>query len=200
MDLEYLSPRIVSSLDYCLPILKHPISSKHIKNISAFNYLSTKLLKLAAMKNALTLINCPCLTFLSLTVYPNLYSYTLVYQTTRPVPYLYSFTLAYQTTRSVPICFPSLWRIRPLDLFQFVFLHSGVSEHKTCSLAILDSCSCNLLCNIFTPTSYGPHQAKMCHWVMCRQRRHAQSDQGLHCPLTESLDTTESMNGQQRRG
>ena len=28
----------------------------------------------------------------------------------------------------------------------------------------------------------------------------AQSDQGLHCPLTESLDTTECMNGKQRPG
>ena len=28
----------------------------------------------------------------------------------------------------------------------------------------------------------------------------AQSDQGLHCPLTESLDTTECMNGEQRHG
>ena len=26
----------------------------------------------------------------------------------------------------------------------------------------------------------------------------AQSDQGLHCPLTESLDTTECMIGEQR--
>ena len=26
----------------------------------------------------------------------------------------------------------------------------------------------------------------------------AQSGQGLHCPLTESLDTTECMNGEQR--
>ena len=28
----------------------------------------------------------------------------------------------------------------------------------------------------------------------------AQSDQGLHCPLTKSVDTTECMNGQQRPG
>ena len=28
----------------------------------------------------------------------------------------------------------------------------------------------------------------------------AQSDQGLHCPLTESFDTTECMNGEQRPG
>ena len=28
----------------------------------------------------------------------------------------------------------------------------------------------------------------------------AQSDQGLHCPLTESVDTTECMNGEQRLG
>ena len=27
-----------------------------------------------------------------------------------------------------------------------------------------------------------------------------QSDQGLSCPLTESLDTTECMNGEQRTG
>ena len=26
------------------------------------------------------------------------------------------------------------------------------------------------------------------------------SDQGLHCPLTESLNTTECMNGEQRSG
>ena len=28
----------------------------------------------------------------------------------------------------------------------------------------------------------------------------AQSDQGLHCPLAESLDTTECMKGEQRPG
>ena len=39
---------------------------------------------------------------------------------------------------------------------------------------------------------------------ICAQRRprspctSAQSDQGLHCPLTESLDTTESVNGENR--
>ena len=31
-------------------------------------------------------------------------------------------------------------------------------------------------------------------------RTSVQSDQGLHCPLTESLDTTECMNGKQRAG
>ena len=41
---------------------------------------------------------------------------------------------------------------------------------------------------------------------MCGQRRprsdcaSAQSAQGLHCPLTESLDTTKCMNGEQRPG
>ena len=41
---------------------------------------------------------------------------------------------------------------------------------------------------------------------ICGQRRprsacaSAQSDQGLHCPLTESLDTAECMNGKQRPG
>ena len=30
----------------------------------------------------------------------------------------------------------------------------------------------------------GPHYAKICSWAS------VQSDQGLHCPLTESLDTT----------
>ena len=41
---------------------------------------------------------------------------------------------------------------------------------------------------------------------MCGQRRprsacaSAQSDQGLHCPLTESLDTIECMNGEQKPG
>ena len=41
---------------------------------------------------------------------------------------------------------------------------------------------------------------------ICAQRRarsacaSAQSDQGLHCPLTESLNTTECMNGAQRTG
>ena len=49
-------------------------------------------------------------------------------------------------------------------------------------------------------------QAKMCLWVMCRQRRprsdcaEAQSDQGLLCLLTESRDTTEFMNGEKRQG
>ena len=41
---------------------------------------------------------------------------------------------------------------------------------------------------------------------ICGQRRprsdcaSAQSDQGLHCPLTESLGNTECMNREQRRG
>ena len=38
---------------------------------------------------------------------------------------------------------------------------------------------------------------------ICRQQspdQPAQSDQGLHCQLTESLDTTKYMNGQQRLG
>ena len=41
---------------------------------------------------------------------------------------------------------------------------------------------------------------------ICGQRKprsacaSAQSDQGLHCPLTESLDTTECMNGEQGTG
>ena len=41
---------------------------------------------------------------------------------------------------------------------------------------------------------------------ICGQRKprldcaFAQSDQGLHCPLTELLDTTEGMNGMQRPG
>ena len=60
-----------------------------------------------------------------------------------------------------------------------------------------------------------PHKTINWHYLMgcamqkvslgiCRQRRprsacaSAQSDQGLHCPLTESLDTTECMNGDQR--
>ena len=34
-------------------------------------------------------------------------------------------------------------------------------------------------------------------WSACTS---AQSDQGLQCPLTESLDTTECMNGEQRSG
>ena len=39
---------------------------------------------------------------------------------------------------------------------------------------------------------------------ICQKRRplsncaYAQSDQSLHCPLAESLDTTECMNGEQR--
>ena len=42
-----------------------------------------------------------------------------------------------------------------------------------------------------------------CMWGQWRPRSDcadAQSDQGLHCPLTESLDTTECMNGEQRHG
>ena len=37
---------------------------------------------------------------------------------------------------------------------------------------------------------------------ICGQRRprSAQSDQGLCCPLTESVDTTECINGEQRPG
>ena len=53
------------------------------------------------------------------------------------------------------------------------------------------------------------HTAVPCENVssgICGQRRpwsacaFAQSDQGLHCPLTESLDTIECMNGEQRPG
>ena len=45
-----------------------------------------------------------------------------------------------------------------------------------------------------------------CVTGMCRQQRprsawaSIQSDQGLHCPLTESLDTTECISGEQRSG
>ena len=40
----------------------------------------------------------------------------------------------------------------------------------------------------------------MCLWAYADSEwpdQTAQSDQGLHCPLTELLDTTEYMNGQQ---
>ena len=45
---------------------------------------------------------------------------------------------------------------------------------------------------------------EMCLWVMCGQGRpradcmDVQSDQGIHCPLTESLDTTEPINEEER--
>ena len=51
-----------------------------------------------------------------------------------------------------------------------------------------------------------PHRTKRYLRVMCGQRRprsdcaDAQSDLGHHCPLTESLHTTECMNGKQRTG
>ena len=56
-------------------------------------------------------------------------------------------------------------------------------------------------------TLYEPRHAKTCFFDICGQRRprsdcaSALSDQGLHCPLTESsLDTTECMNGDQMSG
>ena len=51
-----------------------------------------------------------------------------------------------------------------------------------------------------------PHRAINCPQIMYSQRTprsgcmNAQSDQGLHSPLTESLDTTECMNWEQRSG
>ena len=49
-------------------------------------------------------------------------------------------------------------------------------------------------------------QCENLSYGICGERRprsacaSAQSDQGLHCPLTESLDTTECINGEQRLG
>ena len=56
------------------------------------------------------------------------------------------------------------------------------------------------------PALYLPRQAKMCIRRMQGQRRprsycaDAQSDQGLRCPLPESLATTECVNGEQSLG
>ena len=50
---------------------------------------------------------------------------------------------------------------------------------------------------------HGPRHAKTCLWAFADNKspdQQAQSDQGLHCPLTESLDTTECLNGEQRPG
>ena len=51
----------------------------------------------------------------------------------------------------------------------------------------------------------GPHHAKMCLRAYADsespdQPAHFQSDQDHHCPLTESLDTSECMNVEQRPG
>ena len=50
--------------------------------------------------------------------------------------------------------------------------------------------------------NHRPQHAKMCIWAYVvsggpDQPVHPQSDQGLHCPLTESLDTIEYINGGQ---
>ena len=52
---------------------------------------------------------------------------------------------------------------------------------------------------------YGPRLAKTCLRPCADsedqdQPAFAQADQGLHCPLTESLDTTECINGERRSG
>ena len=50
-------------------------------------------------------------------------------------------------------------------------------------------------------TIYEPYHAKTCLRSMRRlSPDHAQSDQGLRCPLTESLDTIECINREQRPG
>ena len=66
--------------------------------------------------------------------------------------------------------------------------------------------------HIFTKTTnynkfiFEPRQVKMCLRGMHGQRRSwsdcavAQSDEDLHCPLKESMDTTEYMNAEQRPG
>ena len=56
---------------------------------------------------------------------------------------------------------------------------------------------------IYRLCSCGLHHAKAWFWAYADsggpdQPKHWQSDQGLHCPLTESLATTECMNGKQR--
>ena len=54
------------------------------------------------------------------------------------------------------------------------------------------------------PTTYRQCHAKKCLAFLCEQWRprsawaSMQSDQGLHCLLTESLDTTECMKGEQK--
>ena len=54
--------------------------------------------------------------------------------------------------------------------------------------------------------SFKPRHSETCLSGVCGQRRprsacaSAQSDQSLHCPLTEALDTTECMNEEQIPG
>ena len=61
-------------------------------------------------------------------------------------------------------------------------------------------------CKNFGIYSSEAHQAKICLRSMFGQRRprsdcgDAQSDQGLRCPLTKSLDTRECINGEQMPG
>ena len=67
------------------------------------------------------------------------------------------------------------------------------------------------LCNhmevhFFTYISFELWQTQICLWDMCWQWKlrldsiDAQSDQGLSCPLPESLDTVECCTGEQRSG
>ena len=46
----------------------------------------------------------------------------------------------------------------------------------------------------------GKHVFRHMQWRPRSDCTKVQSDQGLHCLLTESLDTTECMNGEQRPG
>ena len=53
--------------------------------------------------------------------------------------------------------------------------------------------------------SYGPRQANTSLWAYVKmidpdQSAHAQTDQGLPSPLTDLLDSTEFMNGEQLPG
>ena len=60
-----------------------------------------------------------------------------------------------------------------------------------------------MICQCSTASLYGLSHAKMCLRVYADSEgpdQTARSDQGLRCPLPESLHTTECINGEQRLG
>ena len=89
-------------------------------------------------------------------------------------------------------------QIIPIDISYWQF--NRRYEHRTIMLLMTPECSGFLFAAIWTAPCENVSSA------ICRRRRprsacaSAQSDQDLHCPLTESLDTTKYMNGEQKPG
>ena len=104
----------------------------------------------------------------------------------------------------VSLCISTVW-LNPSHLAIGFYNKDLIRVTWMCSL-VLGLCCWYMSYNMRKCTVYyGWHQAKTClgicgHWRPWSDCASAESDQGLHCPLTKSLNTTECMSGEQRPG